>query len=347
MKAWRVESFGSLDRLRLGDEQQPRPQRGELLVRVHAVALNYRDLAIALDRYPHVTRPGLIPTSDASGEVVEIGEDVDAFRVGDRVMSIFHPRWFGGRMPSTIASDGYGAARDGWLTTLKAVSQEAVLPIPRGLSFAEAATLPCAGLTAWTALGGTHPVRAGATVLTMGSGGVSIFAIQLAKLLGARVIATTSNGAKAERLRALGADAVVDYVREPRWGAAVRALADGRGVDRIVEVGGPGTIGQSIEAVAYGGEIASIGFLSRDDPGIDFFALKRSGATIRNIMVGDRDGLIELSRTIAVAGLQPVIDRQFAFEEAPAALAHLQSARHLGKVVINGVRSVPAGEQES
>lgn len=334
MRAYRFDKFGDLDELRQRAEPDPQPQRGEVLVRVHAVSLNFRDLAIMRGRYPRKAVPGLIPTSDAAGEIVAVGEGVTAFKAGDRVMGAFHPRWFGGEMPSTIQTDSYGAENDGWLCELKAVSQEAVVKLPDGLSYEEGCALPCAGLTAWTALSGQTPIRAGHTVLVQGSGGVSVFALQLARAVGARVIATTSSIAKAEQLKALGASEVVNYRDDPEWGRSVRKLTGGRGVDRVVEVGGPGTIGQSLRAVAVGGEIASIGFLSTDNPGIDFFALKASGANFRNITVGDRAGLLELSRAVEASGLKPVIDRVFAFDDAREAFSHLESGTHFGKVVI-------------
>lgn len=334
MRAYRFDDFNSIDDLRVREEDDPRPQRGELLVRVHAVSLNFRDIAMLRGRYPQPYRKGLIPVSDAAGEVVEIGVGVDAFKVGDRVMGAFHPRWFGGRMPATLIADGYGSEKDGWLVEFKVVSQEAVVLLPDNLSYEEASTLPCAGLTAWTALTVGLPIRAGHTVLIQGTGGVSIFALQLAKAVGASVIATTSSAAKAERLRALGAKEVVNYKEEPQWGERVRALTAGQGVDRVVEVGGPGTIGQSLQAVASGGEIASIGFLSTDNPGIDFFKLKLSGATFRNIAVGDRDGLEGVARAVAMARVKPVVDRVFDFESAKEAFAYLDSASHFGKVVI-------------
>ena len=206
--------------------------------------------------------------------------------------------------------------------------------LPDGLSYEEACTLPCAGLTAWTALTGPVPIRAGHTVLVQGSGGVSVFALQLARAVGASVIATTSSAAKAEVLRGLGAGQIVNYAEDAQWGRSVRALTGGRGVDRVVEVGGPGTIAQSLRAVALGGEIASIGFLSTDNPGIDFFALKTSGANFRNITVGDRAALIELTRAVTATGLKPIIDKVFAFDEAREAFSHLESGTHLGKIVI-------------
>ena len=334
MRAYRLHAFGSLDELREQDEADPRPQRGEVLVRVRAVSLNFRDIAMVRGRYPRAAYPGLIPTSDAAGEIVEVGEGVTAFKAGDRVIGAFHPRWFGGAPPSTALADSYGAESDGWLCELKALSQEAVVAMPTNLSFEEAATLPCAGLTAWTALAGGKPIRAGQSVLVQGTGGVSIFALQIGAAVGATVIATTSSDAKAGRLRDMGAAHVVNYAAEPEWARRVRQLTGGRGVDRIVEVGGPGTINQSLRAVALDGEIASIGFLSTENPGIDFFALKASGASFRNIAVGDRSGLLDFTRAIEMVGLKPAVDRVFAFEDAREAYAHLESGTHFGKVVI-------------
>ena len=334
MKAYRLDDSTGLDDLRLHDEDEPRPQRGELIVRVHAASLNFRDIAMVRDKYPLPHAKGLIPLSDAAGEVLEVGEGVDAFKVGDRVMSTFHPRWYGGRVPPDVFKYGYGSEIDGWLVQRKVVSQEAVVAVPDSLSYEEASTLPCAGLTAWAALTAGGAIRAGHTVLVQGTGGVSVFALQLAKAVGARVIATTSSASKAERLRALGADEVVNYKEEPKWGERVRALTGGQGVDRVVEVGGPGTMGESLRAVAHGGEIVSIGFLSTENPGIDFFALFGSWATFRPIGVGSREGLQEMSKAIAMAGIKPVIDRVFEFESAKDAFAHLDGGSHIGKIVI-------------
>jgi len=334
MKAYRFHDIQSLDDLRLADEAEPRPQRGEVLVRVQAVSLNFRDLAMVTGRYPRAVKKGLIPTSDGAGEVVAAGEGVTAWRAGDRVMGLFHPRWFGGPMQPSMGRESYGDQQDGWLAERKVVSQEAIVRVPDHLSFEEAATLPCAGLTAWSALSGPSPVRAGHSVLVQGTGGVSIFALQLARAVGATVFATTSSNAKAERLMQMGAAAVVNYRDVPEWGKRVRELAGGRGVDCVVEVGGPGTINQSLRAVALGGEIASIGFLASDNPGIDFFSLKLTSATFRNIAVGDRVGLEALSRAMAASKLKPVVDKVFAFDAAREAFAYLDSGAHFGKVVV-------------
>lgn len=335
MRSYRFAKLESVDDLTLADDRMPEPQRGEVLVRVKAVALNYRDLSAVLGNYVWAVKQGLIPCSDASGEVVAVGEGVTAFRPGDRVISTFHPRWFGGRLPSTAGADSYGTAIDGWLTEYKAVSQEAVIKLPDALSFEEGATLPCAATTAWNALSGSTPVRAGQTVLTLGTGGVSVFAVQLAKAVGATVIAMTSSESKAAKLTALGADEVVVQPYASPWGRQIRAIANGgTGVDCVVEVGGPATVNESLHAVRRGGEVVLIGFLSSENPGIDYFHLKGSGALVRSIGVGDRSVLEDLTRAAAGGKVRPVIDRVFDFQEAKEAFRHLQSGQHIGKIVI-------------
>ena len=333
MRVYRFDALTSLDDLHLHEEPQPVPQRGELLLRVRAVSLNYRDVAMVLGRYSIPVEAGHVPVSDAAAEVVAVGDEVTAFRPGDRVISLFHPRWLGGERSETIHQESYGGARDGWLAEYKVVSQEAVIAAPESLTDAEGATLPCAAATAWSALAGHRPVRAGDSVLTQGTGGVSIFAVQLAHALGARVFATTSSEAKAEKLRALGAEAIVNYRETKDWGERVRALTGGRGVDRVVDVGGPATLGQSLRAVSMNGEVVMIGFLGQDGSQVDFFDLMRV-ASIRSVTVGDRQNLIDCVRAIVASGLKPVIDRVFHFDEAKAAFEHLESGGHVGKVVI-------------
>ena len=335
MRVYRFDRLDGIDDLTLHEEPLPQPQRGEVRVRIHAVALNYRDLSVVLGNYVWAAKAALVPCSDAAGVIDAVGEGVTAWQPGDRVISIFHPRWFGGEAPATAARETYGSGQDGWLADYKVVSQEAVVALPDGIGFAAGATLPCAGLTAWNALSGPVPIRAGDAVLTLGTGGVSIFAVQLARLLGARVIATTSSDSKAERLRALGADAVVNYGEVPEWGKHVKkALTGGRGVDRVVEVAGPATVAQSLHSVRWGGEVVLIGFLTSDNPGIDYFHLKGSGASVRSIGVGDRAMLQELVRVVAQHRLEPVIEREFAFAEARDAFHALHAQRHVGKIVV-------------
>ncbi|MET0703316.1 MAG: NAD(P)-dependent alcohol dehydrogenase [Mycobacterium sp.] len=334
MRVYRFDELTGVDGLRLHHEEVPSPQRGELLLKIKAVSLNYRDIAIARREYVRPFAQGLVPCSDAAAEVVETGEGVEDFAAGDRVVSLFHPRWFGGERPPTFEADTYGSAQNGWLTEYKVVSREAVVRLPDSLSDEAGATLPCAATTAWTALGGSLPIRAGQTVVTLGSGGVSVFALQLAKALGARVIATTSSATKGEVLRGLGADEVIDYTKVTGWGERVRELTDGRGAERVVEVGGPATIEQSLRAVAYGGEVTLIGFLGRDNPGIDFFTLFGSGAVTRTITVGHRGDLQETIRAVTMSGIAPVIDQVYDFDDAATAFRSLAEASHIGKIVI-------------
>lgn len=322
-----------MESLTRGEEDRPKPQRGEVLVRVRAVALNFRDLAIATNRYVWPAKAGLIPCSDAAGEIIEVGEGVTEFKLGDRVISTFHPRWFAGRPPVNIMAESYGSGQDGWLVQYKACSQDAVVRAPNGLSFAEAATLPCAGVTAWNALQGPNPIGPGDIVLTQGTGGVSVFAVQLAKALGAKVIALTSSGAKEQFLKTLGADETVNYTIVPEWGPAVRKLSRG-GVDRVLEVVGPATVLESLKAVRWNAEVVLIGFLSKVGPPIDYFQLKGSGASVRSIGVGDRVMLSTLVRVVESSGLRPVVDKEFPFDESLQAFQHLAEAKHVGKVVI-------------
>lgn len=333
MFSYRFDHLDGLDALTRHEEEKPAPQRGEVMIRVRAVSLNYRDIAIPLGRYVWEAKPGLIPCSDAAGEIVATGEDVHSFKPGDRIVSSFHSRWFGGRPPAGLMEDSYGSGKDGWLTQYKVVSQDAVVRVDDRLSFEEASTLPCAGVTAWNALSGPTPIRPGDTVLTQGSGGVSIFTIQLAKALGATVISTTSSAKKEELLHELGADHTINYSDTPEWGRVARELT-GNGVDRIVEVVGPQTILQSLEAIRWNAEIVLVGFLSQHGPDINYFTLKGSGATIRSIGVGDRSMLEELVRVITSSGIKPVIDRIYDFDDASQALHHLAEGTHIGKIVI-------------
>ena len=313
-RAYRIDHLNGLDGLRLHTETVAEPQRGEVLVRIRAVALNFRDIAPALGRYVWDAKPGLIPCSDAAGEVIAVGERVTDFRVGDRVISTFHPRWFGGRPQVSAFLETYGNAQDGWLRELKTVSQEALLPLPSYLSDEESTTLPCAALTAWNALTGSKAVAPRDIVLTQGTGGVSQFALQFTKALGAKVIATTTNAEKFQVLKSFGADEMVDTSQTTQWGEHVKAtLTRGEGVDRVVEVVGPATFVQSLQAVRWGGEVVVIGFLSQAREPIDYFALKRF---------------------MNAATLKPALDRLFDFAHTAAAFDHLHAGARAGKIVI-------------
>jgi NADPH:quinone reductase-like Zn-dependent oxidoreductase len=330
MRLYRLESIGSLDGLVAREEPVPSPGPGEVLLRVRATALNFRDLLTAMGQSPFPVKAGVVPMSDAAGEVEAVGSDVTRFQVGDRVVNSFFPTWYGG--PRSPNPETYGSDRDGWLAEYKVVRAESLALAPLHLTYEEAATLPCAAVTAWSALAG---VRAGDTVLTQGSGGVAVFALQLAKLLGARVIATAGSEAAGERLKQVGADAVIDYIANPEWATKVRELTAGRGVDRVVEVGGPGTLAQSIKAVAYGGEVSLVGALAAGGTGgLDFMSVFLSQATLRCVSVGSRSDLEAMMRAVDAHAMRPVVDRVFPFVEAKAAWAHYAGRKVFGKVVI-------------
>ena len=259
MEAYRIDRFGSVDGIVLRSSEDPQPGPKEVLMRVRASSLNYRDLMVLRGGGRGPTKIGVVPLSDGAGEVAAVGAGVTRVKMGDRIAGCFHPRWFGGPIKPDYLTDRLGANLDGMLAEFAVLSEEALIYMPSHLSFEEAATLPCAAVTAWVALTGHRRVTAGDTVLTQGSGGVSVFALQFARLLGARVIATTSTAEKAERLRALGASDVVNYTETSDWDAKVRQLTDGRGVDCVVEIGGPGTIAMSLQTLAVGGHISLIG----------------------------------------------------------------------------------------
>jgi NADPH:quinone reductase-like Zn-dependent oxidoreductase len=329
MRAYRHTAFTGPEGLTLVEEPAPEPGPGQVFVRIRATSLNYRDIAIATGAVPWPLEPGRIALSDAAGEVEAVGPGVTRVTPGDAVTSTFAPTWFGGRRRDLGLQ--YGVHLDGWLADYVVVSEEAVVRAPEHLSFEEAATMPCAALTAWSALAAVQP---GDTVLTQGSGGVSLFAIQIARAKGARVIATTSSPAKAERLRALGADATIDYATEPQWGDHVLELTGGRGADRVVEMGGGVAIAESVKAVAVGGEIALVGLLAPSEAGLSVTDLFLSQATIRPIGVGSRDDLEALGRAMQAWELRPVIDRVHDFEDARAAFAAYGRPDQFGKLVI-------------
>jgi alcohol dehydrogenase len=335
MRTFRFDSLGGIDDLALHQEPIPEPQRGEVLVKVHAVSLNRRDILMVQGNYPGAVSAGLIPCSDAAGEIVAVGEGVTAFESGDRVINTFHPRWFGAQPPRSVADETYGNRRDGWLTEYKVVSQEALVSLPDDLSWEEGSTLPCAGVTAWNALFGRSPVLPGQTVLTLGSGSVSLFAIQLAKAAGAAVIGTTSREAKEEALQKLGVDCVVNYSRIEEWGKYIKdETTQGLGADIVVETGGSTTLANSLEAVGLEGEVVLIGQQEGDSEGFEFSQLKKNRATIRSIGVGHRAMLENLVRAIQVNRIEPVVDGLFAFEESREAFHRLESGVPFGKIVL-------------
>jgi len=327
MKVFEIaQGSTSIDGLRRAERPMPSPGPGQVLVRMRAASLNFRDLAIVTGNYPGgpVTRD-VIPLSDGAGEVEAVGDGVKRFVRGDRVVATFTQ----GSPPAAL-----GSPLDGTLAEYAVFPEDGLLKFPGHLSFEEAATLPCAGVTAWNALMEGKVVRPGDTVLTLGTGGVSIFALQIAKLAGARVVITSSSDEKLERAKRLGADATVNYRTHPSWAEQVLELTDSRGADHIVEVGGAGTLPQSLKAVAQRGEIVLIGVLTPPTGELNPHPLMPKNATLRGMLVGDRTMFEALCRAIDVNRLRPVIDEVFDFDAAPEAYRRLQSAKHFGKLVI-------------
>ncbi len=305
---------------------------GQVRVKIRAASLNYRDLLILSGAFTAGTVPDLIPLSDAAGEVIEAGEGVWRVRLGDRVAITFHPEWIAGDWEPMPGALGRGGGSQGVARAELVVSQHETVPIPAHLSFEEAATLPCAAVTAWSALTVGRRLLPGQTVLVQGSGGVSVFALQLARLFGAQVIATTSSPEKAGRLAALGADATVDYHAHPDWETEVLRLTGGEGVDRTIDVGGGGGFAQGVAATRQGGQISLVGLLTGVPAGTEGLFFRGLSADV--IRVGSRADFVAMNRAIDLHRLNPVIDRVFSFDELPAALRHLQGQTHIGKIVV-------------
>jgi NADPH:quinone reductase-like Zn-dependent oxidoreductase len=335
MRTYRLPKSGSSDDITLGTEDTPAPGPTQLLVKTRAASINRRDLLITTGRYPLPARPGVIPLSDGAGEVVAVGEAVRRFAAGDRITASYWPRWISGQLRPEVI-DQLGCTVDGWLAEYALIDEAAAVPLPDHLSWAEAAALPCAGVSAWNALTRPGTLTAGQTVLVLGTGDVSLFAAQLAKAMGCRVIATTSSAAKAERLRELGVDHVVDYAATPEWSQVVRALTDGAGVDLVVETQGPATFGQSLRAAATYAQICLLWVVSPQPEALTITEddLTGSLATIRREFVGNRVELEALCRAVAVHRIHPVVDRVFGFDDALAAYRFYRDEDSFGKVVI-------------
>jgi NADPH:quinone reductase-like Zn-dependent oxidoreductase len=333
VRAWRLpEAFG-IDRLVLEELPDPVLAHGEVRVRVRAVSLNYRDVAMVEHGLgPRGVRLPLRPCSDAAGEVVEIGAGVSRVEVGDRVATTVFRGWLDGETPQPAA---YGSVVDGALADHLVLHEDGLVHVPGHLTDEEASTLPCAAVTAWHALVTKGRVRPGQTILIMGTGGVSIFALQFAHMAGARVLATSKSHLKLEDVRARGAWETINYVTTPDWAARAAELTGGVGVDHVVEMGGPGTMEQSFEAARPGGRVSLIGVLTGFDTKVDPHPAMLKGLCIQAIVVGSRAMFEDMNRALEISELRPVIDRVFPFEDAREALRHLQSAGHVGKVVIS------------
>ncbi|MCB9675382.1 MAG: NAD(P)-dependent alcohol dehydrogenase [Alphaproteobacteria bacterium] len=330
-KRWHLSEFG-LAHLACVEVDPVPPGPGEVRLRMRAVSLNYRDLLMVRGHYdPRVPRP-LVPCSDGVGVVEAVGPGVEA-RPGERRIPIFAQGWLAGPPRAEHLRTTLGGPLPGTLQTHLVVPYAATVPAPTGLSDAEAATLPCAGVTAWHALEACG-VTAGSTVATLGTGGVSIFALQLARAMGARVAITSSSPAKLDRARALGAEHTVDYRATPDWGREIARWAGDSGVDAVIEVGGAGTIGESLRAVRVGGTLALIGVLDGGAGDVPLVKALMRSVRIQGVLVGSRDHFEALSKVVTSSGIRPVVDRVFPFDEAPMAFEHLASGAHFGKVVV-------------
>jgi NADPH:quinone reductase-like Zn-dependent oxidoreductase len=334
VKAWRFTAGFGAENLKIVELPDPIAGPGEAVVRVRACSLNYRDLAVMRGAYGGNVKPPLIPLSDGAGEVVSVGTGVTRVKPGDRVAATFMQSWLQGPAPNDAeANSALGGAIDGMMAELVCLKAEGLVPVPAHLSLEEAAALPCAAVTAWNALFRSGRVKPGESVLVLGSGGVSTFGLQFAKMAGARVIATSSSDAKMKRLEAMGADAVINYKTTPEWDKPVRQLTNGVGVDHVIEVGGAGTLPLSSKAVRRGGHIALIGVLAgrgEFDPRL----MMLKSARLQGIYVGSREMFEEMNRAISLAGIRPVVDRIFEFGELHEALSCLESGSHFGKICI-------------
>lgn len=326
------EPFG-VESLVFGTRPDPTPGPGQLLIQIRALSLNYRDHLVVGGVGRWRSKSSRIPISDGVGVVTALGPSVTRFKIGDRVSPLFYPQWIDGPPESEKMQVALGGAGlDGLYAEYAVVDESAAVAVPSHLTHEEAATLPCAGLTAWNAVAEGVPPREGETVVVQGTGGVALFAMQFAKLFGARVIVTSSSDSKLQRARELGADGGINYRTTPNWPSALRDLTGGRGANLVVD--SVGSLAESIEAVSVGGRIAFIGFVRGTSTEIDLIKLMGSSATIRAIDVGSRAMVEAMNRAIESSGLRPIVDRTFEFAEGLAAFRYLSSGSHFGKVCI-------------
>lgn len=334
MKAFEIQNKFGLDSLTLTERPDPKPSYGQVLIKLRSLSLNYRDLMVVKGLYnPKLPLP-LIPFSDGVGEVVAVGEGVTRVKSGDRVAGIFFQKWLAGELTAEKAESALGGAIEGMLAEYVVLHEDGVVRVPEHLTDEEAASLPCAAVTAWNALFTSGGLKAGDTVLIQGTGGVSIFALQFALLAGARVIATSSSDEKLERVLQLGASDGINYKQTPDWGKKVRELTAGDGVDYVVEVGGAGTLSESLRAVRYGGQISLIGVLTGGSAEINTASILMKNVKVQGIYVGSREMFEAMNSAIALHKLHPVCDRVFPFHEAPEALKYMETGSHFGKICI-------------
>ncbi len=332
MKAMTLKAPGGLDNLAMAQRPRPVVAFGQVLIEVRANSLNYHDYVVANGQMP--VADGRVLMSDGAGRVVEVGEGVEQLKAGDDVFSLFYPRWQSGEADDLVRTELPGENIDGYAAQYVAVPENWVTKMPAGYSYAEAATLTCAGITAWKAVIDRPRIKPGDWVLTQGTGGVSIFALQFAKAAGARVIATSSSEEKLERLRTLGADHVINYRETPEWSKPALDFTDGRGVDLVVEIGGAGTLAQSIEAARVSGYISLIGVLAGLAGEIPTYRIFGRQLTVQGVAVGSRDDQLAMVRGIEATSLRPVIDSTYPLVDLAEAYRHQESQRHFGKICV-------------
>lgn len=334
MKAIRLQRPGDPTSLKVCDESVPKPGPYEVLMRVHAASLNYRDHVILTGGYPGPVKKNGVPLSDGAGEVVAVGPEVTRVKVGDRVSANCLVHWIGGPKLAEYQASSIGTAIDGMLAEHVVLHENAFVHLPPYLSYVEAASLPCAAVSAWEALHVGTPLKPGQTVLVQGTGGVALFGLQIARMFGARVLAITSSEEKAERLTAMGAESVVNYRTTPDWDRRMLDLTNGRGVDKVVEIAGESTIVRSAAATRIGGEIGLVGFVSGFGGGLPPINILMRSLTIAGIGIGPRTSFEALLAGMAASEVRPVIDSVFPFSQYRAAYERLATGNHVGKIVV-------------
>ncbi len=334
MKAYVIKDQFGIDALTPIDRPEPRPGPGQVLLRMSAWSLNYRDLLVVKGLYNPKMRLPMTPLSDGAGTIAAVGEGVTRVRVGDRVAGLFMQKWLDGELTEAKAKSALGGAADGLFAEYVVLDADGVVPVPAHLTDEEAATLPCAALTAWHALITEGKLKAGDVVLAQGTGGVSLFALQFARLTGARVIITSSSDEKLARARTLGAGDGINYKTTPDWDKRARELTGDVGVDHVVEVGGAGTLVRSLRAVRMHGRVSLIGILTGGSGEVNPLPILMKNITAQGIFVGSRAMFEAMNRAIALHQLRPVVDRVFPFAEAREALRYMESGAHFGKIAI-------------
>ena len=336
MRAWQINQEFGIDNLTLTDRPDPQPGHGQIAIRVRATSLNYRDLMTVKYGGMRGLKLPLIPLSDGAGEVVATGEGVTRVKPGDRVAGIFFQNWLAGGPDASHGASALGGALDGMWAELVVLHEDGVVKIPDYMTYEDAATLPCAAVTAWQSMVTLGNMKAGDTVLILGTGGVSIFALQFAKTAGVRTIITSSSDEKLARATQLGTSEVINYRTTQEWGKKVLELTDGVGVDQVVEVAGAGTLVQSMEAARVGGFIGLIGILAGTDGEVNPIPVLMKSLRLQGVYVGSRVMFEDMNTAMAVNQIKPVIDQVYPFEEAQAALKLMESATHFGKIVVRG-----------